>query len=587
MTSHRANHDYWFDLIPYYVNRTLAEAEREAFEQHLAGCPACRQRVEDWRGIAHAVYQDVAGWVQSPPPLAAEVRTAAHAGPAPSSNGHTAQPTQHMVPLRVQAARRSVRTLQLPLTLAAAAVAIVIVGALLVYLATRPDPDDSLTPGSDGQAEHVPPTTSARPTVTPLPMYSPPALSPDTGEALYGPAPDLGILSPTTRPPTITPVNPPGIGSGGAGDAATGGAIVPARTTCQARNISGASAPIYQTPGGAIIAYWPPGEWLDVFQRTASGWYQLVRGGYIWGWVNSRAIVLDGPCGSLPYPTATNSAPHATPTAMFGQDIGTGPVMVTTETVGPIPAGSRVSIGHTWFDGSAWWYGIVMQDGYTTAEARAWQLQYATGTPPTPTPTVYHPPTPTNVFWTFVGSGEYRFVTREQIGAVPPDTPVRIDSAWYPGDEWHYTITAESGLSATARQSQLLYPPPDFFTTPSPTWGSSPTFTPTPPPSQTSAPSAVITRFSADPKSAAPGTSITLTWATTGAQTATIREVYASGQFGPWHTDLPANGSLAVTLPANGDTRITYQLVVSNPTGQEVSGQVAVTISEAGGQTAP
>jgi hypothetical protein len=82
---------------------------------------------------------------------------------------------------------------------------------------------------------------------------------------------------------------------------------------------------------------------------------------------------------------APNMTPGPTPTALYGSSIGMGYALITTEPVGPIPAGAQVRIGSAWFDGTDWVYSIVAEDGQTTADARQWQLTYAP--PPAPTPT--------------------------------------------------------------------------------------------------------------------------------------------------------------------------------------------------------
>lgn len=735
MTPHRANHDYWHDLIPFYVNRSLVGPERDSFEQHLRECPACRQQIDDWHTVAHAVYQDVAEWVRYTPPLSAEVRAVAQAGPAPSTNGRTAAHTTYQsettTALRDQRGRRARRSVQLPLTLAAAAVLIVVCGAMLIYLATNSG-DDSTTTGSEAMGENVAPPSTAHPTDTPLPMLGPatagPSALPPTADPLYAQPPDLGIMG-TPQAPTITPLPPSGIGAGGAGDSSASSFSAPEGYVCQAASATGSAVPIRSMPempfADNILSYLQPGQWLDVFQHTYTGWYQLVgTNGRLAGWVSIAEITLSGPCDNVPYPTPTMVRPLPTPTAMYGYAIGSGFVMMTTRPVDQIPGETLVRISHAWFDGSAWWYHIVMQDQWTAADARVEDITLASGDRPGPTPTarfnypvgsgfdlvliepvsniaqgtavsissawydginwyynivtqngatgvarqdqltigfpieltpsvtpvrppatptamfngdevwndyylimaetvgsvrygervritsawytnstwfysvitrnnltadvrqdqlLYVPPTPTtfaqitptNVFAIFTGNGEYRFVTREQIEAIPARAVVRIDAAWYSGAEWHYTITTPDGISATARQSQIQYPPPEFFLT------LTPNYTPTPTPNRTQNPSPAIQSFTADPDPVAAGASITLAWQTTNTTSVSVREITANGKYGDWYNDLSPNGTLSVTAPDNGDTRITYQIVLTNGSGQEVTGQLSVTITPA------
>jgi anti-sigma factor RsiW len=48
-------HERVWDLLPWYVNGTLAAAERAAVEDHLAACPQCRQETESCRRIGAMV----------------------------------------------------------------------------------------------------------------------------------------------------------------------------------------------------------------------------------------------------------------------------------------------------------------------------------------------------------------------------------------------------------------------------------------------------------------------------------------------------------------------------------------------------
>lgn len=50
----RAHQRIW-ELLPWYVNGTLLEAEREKVEEHLSGCSRCRAEAEACRRTAQAV----------------------------------------------------------------------------------------------------------------------------------------------------------------------------------------------------------------------------------------------------------------------------------------------------------------------------------------------------------------------------------------------------------------------------------------------------------------------------------------------------------------------------------------------------
>ena len=49
------------ELLPFYVNATLQEEQREAVEAHLKGCARCRMAFREW--------EDLAGWIQFAAPL--------------------------------------------------------------------------------------------------------------------------------------------------------------------------------------------------------------------------------------------------------------------------------------------------------------------------------------------------------------------------------------------------------------------------------------------------------------------------------------------------------------------------------------
>ena len=42
------------ELLPWYLNETLGDAERAAVEDHLARCTSCRQSLAEWRAIEDA-----------------------------------------------------------------------------------------------------------------------------------------------------------------------------------------------------------------------------------------------------------------------------------------------------------------------------------------------------------------------------------------------------------------------------------------------------------------------------------------------------------------------------------------------------
>jgi hypothetical protein len=539
-------HEQWLDLIPYYVNRTLPDAERAAFEYHLTTCDTCRRALEEWHTVAGVVHAEVDRWAREAPALSARVR--ANLGLPASSNGHSHyraafDPNQTVSVYTSRRSRRVGGRIRLPLTLVAAAAVALTFGALLLYIASRGGESPARL-SADVEVVTLTPTRTPRPAVTLG------AITATPGYALPGPGPttdDLGIL-PLPKTPTR---------------------YVPPTPTLAATPFPYAS-PLIPTP----TIYWPP-----------------------------------------------------TPTAVYGDGIGIGYVMVTTEQVGPIPAGARVRVSHAWYDGSSWIYAIMAEDEVSYAEARTWQLAYAPGYTPGPIPTAayqaaigagavmvttdqvgaisvgtrvrisyasydgygwmyyiappgvqevveahewqlsYAPdvtpgPTPTASFGAQIGSGSY-LRTTEQIGAIPAGARVRIGSAWFDGMEWWYTIVAEDGItSAEARTAQLTYDtlPMSSYT-----------------PTATPLTSVTIKAYTATPQEAAYGTTITLGWQIIGPARVSIREILASGTYGQWYTDLPPEGTLNVIAPASGDS-ITYQLIAEDATGVAQTEQIRIAL---------
>jgi hypothetical protein len=166
-------------------------------------------------------------------------------------------------------------------------------------------------------------------------------------------------------------------------------------------------------------------------------------------------------------PTQVSPSPTPLPTLAYGQSIGTGYVMITTDQVGAIPPNTLVRISHaTYNDGIGWLYVVVMEDERTIGEAYEWQLTYAPGVTPGPTPTAEFD----GGLW-----AGYGLVTTTQVGNIPAGARVRIGGAWFDGYGWRYTIVMEDEQTvAEARASQLAYAP-GFPLTPTQVWPVTPT----------------------------------------------------------------------------------------------------------------
>jgi len=201
-------HEFWLGQLPHYVAGTLEQAEREVLEAHLRACDTCRAAAREWAVIAAAVRAEVdsRAWplpaLRQPDSLSRHGQTGAPA----SNNGfsasesvttsqsmedslmearvntRTAAPTVARIPdmphLRPAPPRRSgsrARRAPSALTLAAAALLIVGLGAAALLLVPRldnaPAPGANQPAGLGAQVDASTPTPP--PSATPLPLRSP------------------------------------------------------------------------------------------------------------------------------------------------------------------------------------------------------------------------------------------------------------------------------------------------------------------------------------------------------------------------------------------------------------------------------
>jgi len=72
MRAHGPGHEQWEDSTAAYLLDALDDTERTAFEEHLAGCAACREEVEELRPAARALPVSVDP-VDPPPELKSRI----------------------------------------------------------------------------------------------------------------------------------------------------------------------------------------------------------------------------------------------------------------------------------------------------------------------------------------------------------------------------------------------------------------------------------------------------------------------------------------------------------------------------------
>jgi len=466
-------HKHWQNLLPFYAAGTLSQPDHLALERHLATCAACRKTLDEWRSIAGIVRAEVDAWAQAAPPLAPQVRASLYSGGAPSSNGSRDHPPawsleQTLFRQKPAGSHAPTRRFHLPLTLTAAAAVILAFGGLLLFSASRGKPPSPLS-----QPGYVSPSPSRASGSTSLSPTPPVTVQPvrtlyPTPTRVGGTEPaDLGILPAVPLTPTIVPLaipltptlvipSPGYVPPNAVATVITATVITSPPYPCNGTVVSSAPVMLYDRPNPAsgISGALYPGTSFQVIGESDTGWYQIVTlDGYTAGRVPGDLVFLDTEsCRTAPVPPALTPFP----TLIYGESIGMGYMLITTEPIGDMPAGARVRISHARFDGSQWQYYVVAEDEQTMAWASASQLTYA--------PDVTPGPTPTALYGSSIGMG-YALITTEQVGSIPAGTRVRIGSAWFDGTDWVDNIVTEDGqTTAEARQSQLAYAPPTTAT---------------------------------------------------------------------------------------------------------------------------
>lgn len=457
-------HEQWQDLMPFYLAGTLSRAEAAALESHLAGCAECQLALNEWRIIAEVVKAEGQMRARALPPLAKSTRESIKQENTAAQNGRVlslpTQPNQPAVKFRQPAATlkamKPIRTRQtrFPVTMAAAAVIVFVLGGILIFAMSRPPADENFADENESIAA--------------LPSYTPRIRLTETPTVTITPTQEqeLGIIS-TARPPsTFVPSTLPSGAGGGIG----GGGFVPQTITsalvapesvlegCAITNITTFAQKIYQSPDvtSLQVGLLNPQETLAVFQRSAD-WYNVIgTDNRIFGWIYGDGLSLTDACVSLPQPTPTT--PYNGFIGLLSYDFA------TTADLGAIPINSRVRIASAYYNGTEWVYNVIAEGTLATAEAREWQIRTLYGSNEiTPTPTV--------PFQDLIGMSQFNAVTTETLGAIPANTRVRISVMGYESDNTPYfIIIAPDGITtAKAYPWQLKYAPEVTPGAPTPT----------------------------------------------------------------------------------------------------------------------
>src|SRR5215216_6226612 len=119
-------HEHWQDATGAYVLGALDEVERAAFEEHLAGCPACREEVDQLLPAAQALPISVDPVA---PPPALKTRIMAEVEREASLLAAAGPEADRPAPAPAAAGRRRRFSLRVPrLAPAAVAAALLVVG---------------------------------------------------------------------------------------------------------------------------------------------------------------------------------------------------------------------------------------------------------------------------------------------------------------------------------------------------------------------------------------------------------------------------------------------------------------------------
>ena len=349
------NYQYWHELLPLYLEGRLSEQERVALEQQLEQDPNLRHAYDEWRLLAAIVREESKQWGLNPPPLSVDFK--ARLAPKSGRNQQT-QPSQAIsqqalseptritsepttvAPMPTMTTRtdgyeptqiaelydrqsgKSKRNNRTSLSLAAAAVLMILFSGFIVFVLTNSNEDSPQTLSQINDA------STASPTITPFDgaVNQPTALPTNTLP--------VTAISTENEPDTPDIPNPPttddtssmtGIGGANPPASATPFAtpeLAVPESQCIATTPALQNVTVYSTPfGPPIERVMQPGEIWSVIVVTTDGWYEVVSPDFdgTWGWVPGSDIQLLGDCSRIPAPSPTitispESPPIATPT---------------------------------------------------------------------------------------------------------------------------------------------------------------------------------------------------------------------------------------------------------------------------------
>ncbi|NDJ85790.1 MAG: hypothetical protein GYB66_07885 [Chloroflexi bacterium] len=316
-------HEELLELIPLYVAGKLPPEQAAKLEHHLARSPELHTALEEWQTIAEAVRQQSEEWARRLPPLAPYIRAEVEK----RFNGQGAEPTMITAlnqPTRL-GPRSATQQSRLPLSLAAALIAVTVFASLIVFLSSREDSDGGQNGDTAGLAaqEGSPETAIAQdssPTLTFTPFVATEIAARPTATPNDIHSPVAGVGNATS---TATPAFQEA-GSGSASAASSPGLppnLQPTRTLsqddCFVTNPQETPVAIYRWPGreNEVTGTLQPGEQRRILVTSGTGWYEVYAPeGGIQGWVFIEDVRLGGNCDNLWLPSPTPDVPTTSPT---------------------------------------------------------------------------------------------------------------------------------------------------------------------------------------------------------------------------------------------------------------------------------
>ncbi len=362
-------HQEWQELIPFYVAQTLPPDEIRRFEAHLANCDSCQSEIDDWRGIASAVWREADDAARSLPPLSQEVYNRLnYRDRAPQSRYSTNPPVAKSdTPDNVRPMPQS--RARFPITLVAGVVVAVFFGGLLMMLALRPaqnpteialdgtssadmtrqfggsigigggggdnpenvtatsTPDTGIIPTLDpgigaSQSALIFVTNTPQPGVTvPATITPVPTSTPDTSVLLPAPTQTqadssamFAAISPTATATAVPTLAPPG---GGPHITVTPGVFAGGIALCEAFNPTNIPIETFLDAdrNAGIVGVIMPGQVYQVTRTSVTGWYYVQLDSETSGWLQSAFAYLRGNCvNALPIATVIPSPTRIMPT---------------------------------------------------------------------------------------------------------------------------------------------------------------------------------------------------------------------------------------------------------------------------------